>query len=312
MGIFVTVDVGGTQIRVASFSRDSIQPIQVKRIPTRSSDGTAYDRLVGLIESVWPVDGKVDSITVATPGPTDPETGVVAYAPNVPGWENYPLGSKLNGQFNVPAHIGNDANLAALGEWKFGAGKGHKHVLYLTISTGIGAGVISDNHLLLGRHGLAIELGHVTVLPDGPLCGCGQHGHLEAVASGPSIARYVNEQLAGGRTSILKAGPGLSAREVDEAAQNGDALAIEALARAGAFIGQALADFLHIFNPSIVIFGGGVSFSGPLLFDPMRDSLKEHVMTPAYLKDLSITTAKLGDDVGLLGALALAHTLQDN
>jgi glucokinase len=182
----------------------------------------------------------------------------------------------------------------------------------LTISTGIGGGVISDNHLLIGVRGLAAELGHITVLPDGPLCGCGQRGHLEAVASGPAIARYVNEQLERGAASIIKPDANLAAREVSEAAHRGDALAIEALTRAGTFIGQALADFLHVFNPSIVIFGGGVSQTGDLLFNPVRDAVKRFVMEPTYLKDLVITPAALGDDAGLLGALALARTTHDN
>lgn len=266
--------------------------------------------MVHLIRSVYPVDGSVLSITVATPGPVNPYSGVVASAPNIPGWEDFPLRDQLEDEFHVPAHVGNDANLAALGEWRFGAGQGHAHLLYLTISTGIGAGVITDNQLLLGARGLAAELGHVTVLPNGPLCSCGQRGHLEAVAAGPAIAAYVEDQIALGVGSSLQGVSDLSARIVAEAALEGDALALRALARAGEFIGMALADFLVIFNPSMVIFGGGVSFSGELLFASLRDSLRAHVMEPAYVQDLAITTAALGDDAGLLGALAFAHTMQ--
>jgi len=307
MSSFIAVDIGGTQIRAAVYPYEGITPLEVRKIPTRSSKGTAFERMCNLIETIWPKQSDVVAVIVASPGPQDPDSGVIFSAPNIPGWDDFPLRDKLKERFNVPVYIGNDANLAALGEWKFGAGREHKHVLYLTISTGIGGGVIVDDHMLLGSRGLAAELGHITVLPDGPPCGCGQRGHLEAVSAGPAIARYVNAELERGAVSILNPDPNLSARDVSEAAQKGDTLAVEALARAGTFIGQTLADFLHVFNPSIVIFGGGVSQSGDLLLDPVRESLKKHVMDSSFLKDLVITTAALGDDAGLLGALALGH-----
>jgi glucokinase len=193
-----------------------------------------------------------------------------------------------------------------LGEWKYGAGRGHRHLVYLTISTGIGGGVIIDNRLLLGAHGGAAELGHITVLPDGPMCGCGLRGHLEAVAAGPAIARWVEEQLNNGVPSSLKKVKPLTAKDVGEAAKAGDSLAIYALERAGTFIGSLLGDYLHIFNPSVVIIGGGVSKTGDLLLKPMRTAMEKHVYSPFYLDDLVLTTAVLGDDVGLIGALALA------
>jgi len=310
MGTFITVDIGGTQIRAAAYPENERQALAIRKTSTRAGSEATFDRMVGLIRSVYPADRSVLSITVAAPGPVDPYSGVIAAAPNIPGWMNFPLRDRLEDEFHVPAHLGNDANLAALGEWRFGAGQGHAHLLYLTVSTGIGGGVITDNQLLLGARGLAAELGHVTVLPDGPQCGCGQRGHLEAVAAGPAIAGYVRDQMAQGANSILQGVSDLSARAVSQAARQGDDLAIKALARAGEFIGMALADFLVVFNPSIVIFGGGVSTSGELLFAPLRESLRMHVMEPAYVHDLVITTAALGDDAGLLGALALAHTMQ--
>lgn len=314
MKVIIAVDLGGTQIRVASFLPDSTKPLQVKKIPTRSKGETAYERLVGAIASIWPADGSVMCISAAIPGPVDPETGIIMFTPNIPGWENFPLAQKLTERFGVSVFLGNDANMAALGEWKFGAGRGHKHVLYLTISTGIGGGVIVDNQLLSGFRGLAAELGHVTVLPEGPMCGCGRRGHLESISSGTGIANYVKEQLALGTASSLAALPSPSAREIAEAARNGDVLAIQAFERAGKFLGIAMANFLCIFNPSIVIFGGGVSFSGELLFAPMRKVIQEQIMGTSYLDGLEIASAKLGDDAGLIGALALAiyKTKHDN
>ncbi len=306
MGTIVSVDIGGTQIRAAVYPHDGIKPLQVRRVPTASGEGEVIDRMVALIESVWP-DEPVDAIAVAIAGPLNPKTGIIINAPNIPGWDNFPLGKILSDHFHVPVFIGNDANLAALGEWKYGAGQGHHDVLYLTISTGIGGGVICDDRMLVGTRGMAAELGHIVVEPDGPLCSCGVRGHLEAVASGTGIANYVREQINKGRASSLSSKEKISARDVAEAAHQGDQLAIEAFHRAGTYLGKAVADFLQIFNPSIVIFGGGVSQSGPLLFDTVKETMKHYAMNQTFLEGLEIAVAKLGDDAGLIGALALAH-----
>jgi glucokinase len=310
MSIIIAVDIGGTQIRAAAYRRGSLEPLEMRRMPTRG-EGAAFDRMCTLIQSIWPEHSTVDMIVVALPGPLDAEAGIIFSAPNIPGWDNFPIGPELEKRFGIRAKIGNDANLAALGEWRFGAGQGHHHLLYLTISTGIGGGVISDDRLLLGARGLAGEVGHITVLPDGPMCGCGQRGHLEALASGPAISRYVQEQLANGAESTLKDKHKLTAKDISEAASKGDSLAIHALERAGTHLGLALATFVHIFNPSVVIFGGGVSFSGKFLLDPVKASLEKHVMDKSYLNNLLITNAELGDNAGLMGALALG-LLPDN
>jgi glucokinase len=203
--------------------------------------------------------------------------------------------------------LDNDANMAGLAEWKFGAGRGHENLVYLTISTGIGGGVISQGCLLQGFRGMGGELGHMIIDPDGPPCGCGQRGHIESFASGPSIARYVNEQLSAGEKSSLAGQTSLSTKQIAEAARAGDALAISAFERAGYYLGLAVANYLAIFDPSILIFGGGVSLVEDLLFKPFEDSLRKHTFHPHYLDNLTITRAALGDDAGLLGALALAR-----
>jgi len=306
MEAIIACDIGGTQIRVATFDAASGEMIQQKRIPTQAPGEKAVDRLLGLIAELWPAEGHVRAVGAAAPGFVDPETGVIYFSPNIPGWEGLPLRGIIEDRFNVPVFVGNDANLAALGEWRFGAGRGYHHVLYLTISTGIGGGVVHNDRLLQGSRGLAAEVGHITVEPNGPMCGCGKRGHLEAVASGTGIANYVAQKLAGGATSYFLKGTHPSAKEISAAAFKGDALAIEAIHRAGTYIGHALADFLHLLNPSIVIIGGGVSHSGELLFAPMRAAMEERVISTEYIKDLKIVPAQLGDDCGLMGALALA------
>ena len=308
----MAIDIGGTHIRAAAYESDNITPLTHQRTRSRATEPGTFDRLVKLIEAAWPKDRSIQAIGMASPGPLDPKTGIVLATPNIPEWVNFPVTEKLSEHFGIPAYLDNDANLAALGEWKFGAGRGHHDVLYLTISTGIGGGVIIDDRVLHGYHGLAAELGHVVVLAGGPTCSCGFKGHLEALAAGPAIVRYVREQLEAGTQSELSGDGNLNAYEVAEAAKRGDVLAKSAYERAGEYLGIGVASFLHAFDPSIVILGGGVSRSGPLLFEPFEASLRSHVFYPRYLENLEITTAALGDDAGLLGALALAQLEQSD
>ncbi|NIS81406.1 MAG: ROK family protein [Anaerolineales bacterium] len=231
-------------------------------------------------------------------------------APNLPGWIDIPLRDRLMEHFELPVVIGNDANVAALGEWQFGAGKGTRHLIYLTISTGIGGGVIVDGRLVTGADGLAGELGHMTVDPQGPRCGCGQNGHLEAIAAGPAIARNTIAMLESGRNSTLrekyqKTGK-ITAKDVGLAARKGDEVARTAVEEAGEVLGRFLASLAHAFNPEIFVLGGGVSQIGPLLFETIRSAFSKSVIHPAYSKTLRIVPAALGDDAGLVGAMVLA------
>lgn len=306
MSLIVAVDIGGTHIRVAAYEPNSTTPLFHKRTRSHATEPGVFDRLVEAIESVWQA-GNVDAIGMASPGPLDSHTGIILDTPNIPEWVNFPVGPKLCEHFGVPVFLDNDANLAGLAEWQYGAGKGHNDLIYFTISTGIGGGVISSGRLLQGFHGMGGELGHMTIDPHGPLCGCGHYGHLESFSSGPAIARYVREQLHAGEPSSLQSQPTLSAAQVAEAALQGDTLAISAFERAGFYLGMGVANYLAIFDPSILIFGGGVSQAGDLLFKPFKESLQKNVFHPHYLDDLIITKAALGDDAGLLGALALAR-----
>jgi len=306
MSLTVAVDIGGTHIRVAVYEAESTKPIAHHRTRSQADKPGVYDRLVKAIESVWQKD-KVASIGIASPGPLDPYTGTILDTPNIPEWENFPLGPNLSKHFGVSVYLDNDANMAGLAEWRYGAGQGHHDLIYLTISTGIGGGVISSDRLLQGFHGMGAELGHILIDPNGPICGCGHYGHAESFSSGTAIARYVHEQLNAGGKSTLQAGSDLSAAQIADAARAGDALAIAAFERAGHYLGIAVANYLTIFDPSILIFGGGVSQAENLLFKPFEESLRKHIFHPHYLDNLVITRAALGDNAGLLGALALAR-----
>lgn len=307
MPIIVAVDIGGTQMRAAAYTQDQIDPIHQKKIPTLASKPGGLGRLLQVIEDVFPKDDQVAAIGIGSPGPLDPHTGYLLAPPNNPEWHNFPLAPRVCEHFGIQTYLDNDANLAGLGEYRYGAGKGHHNVLYITVSTGIGAGVVIEDRLLQGFHGLAAELGHSIIDPDGPPCSCGFNGHLESFCSGPAIVKYTFAELDSGTTSILKREDSLTSRDIAEAALKGDSLAIRAYQRAGEYLGIGVASFLHAFDPSIVIFGGGVSQAGPLLFDPFEASLRRHVFHPRYLEDLVITRAQLGDNAGLLGARALAE-----
>ncbi len=307
MPTIASIDIGGTQLRAAVYTHENPVPLQIKKIKTQANQPDTFGRLVQLMRDVLPPDRAVDAIGISCPGPLDPHSGIVMTTPNIKEWRDFPLTARLNELFHIPCFLDNDANLACLAEWKFGAGRGHHNVLYLTISTGVGGGVIINDQLLQGHHGLAAELGHTTVKEDGALCGCGQRGHLEAYSSGTGIERYAREQLQAGRESLLAGQNAPSAFEISQAALQGDALAREAYQLAGKYLGVGVANFLHIFDPSIIIFGGGVTQSGELLFASFHASLQERIIHKKYLEGLVIKQAELKDDAGLLGARALAE-----
>ena len=312
---FIAVDLGGTRIRAARYTQDAVQLARVEQ-PTPASDSQAVvQALVEAVRLVRVGAGDVAAVGVGAPGPLNPRTGVVIAPYNVP-FRNFPLRDVLQEALGLPVHLGHDATLAALAEWKYGAGRGYDEVLYLTISTGIGAGVISGGRLLQGKDGFAAEAGHILADPDGPLCTCGQRGHLEAMANGAAIARSAVAQLKAGAYSILPELVGgdlarVTAASVGQAAGAGDSLARGVLAEAGHLIGRTVADLLHLFNSAIVIFGGGVSQTGEFLLGPIREAVRRYTISPAYWEGVPIVQAELGEDAGLLGALALASVRRE-
>lgn len=315
MAQIVSVDLGGTHIRAALFPTFEPTPATQTKIETLASEGpdAVIERIAKTIENQIPerVESNQIRIGIGAPGPLDPATGVILEAPNLPGWINIPLVERMQTHFDCPVALGNDANMAALAEWQFGAGAGTQHLIYLTISTGIGGGVISDGRLLTGVHGYAGELGHVTISLEGPHCACGQYGHVEALAAGPAIARRANEKLAAGQSSSLRdkyeAEGEIRAEDVGHAAHQGDSLALETLDEIGDILGNHLANLAHTFNPEIFVLGGGVSQIGEPFFKPIHEAIRKYAIHPSYLEGLRIVPAALGDDAGLVGAMILAH-----
>lgn len=309
---FVAVDLGGTNVRAARY-HDDVTPVARAQTLTGAGEGiqAVEQRLLDTIRAVMPSRAEdVTAIGIGAPGPLNPRTGILVAPANLP-LKNYPMKDVVEREFGRPVFVGNDANVAGLAEWKFGAARGIDDVLYLTISTGIGSGMIVGGRMLVGREGLAAEAGHIVVLPEGPACGCGLRGHLEAMANGRAIARAAQERVRSGADSrLLELAGGkvedITAITVGQAAAQGDPAAIEVLREAGTWIGRAVADLLHLFNPGIVIIGGGISKTGELLLEPLRQAMRRQCLSPAYWQDVPVVQAALGDDVGLLGALALA------
>lgn len=309
----IGIDLGGTHIR-AGLVDEGGHILRRAATDTPASEGVeaVLDRIEHLTREVC-VDvplSDVHTIALAVPGPIDITSHTVRFAPNLRGWQDVPVAELLSRRLGRPVLIGNDANLATLGEHRFGAGRGIDHLIYITVSTGIGGGVIIDGRLLLGQHGYASEIGHHTVNPDGPLCKCGKHGCLEALASGTAVAREGRLAVVAGEPTRLKEACGgdiwrIDARMVTEVARQGDEIALDILASAGYYLGVGIANLLHMFNPRRVILGGGLMKAEDLLTDPMWDAIREHAHS-IYLEDLGIVEAALGDDTGILGAAALA------
>ncbi len=307
----VGVDLGGTQIRACLTNAEG-NILRQTRQPTLAREGP--QAVLGRMkEAIQQVLGDTEreavlGIGIGSPGPLDPRTGVIITAPNLPGWDNVPLRDIMSEEFKLAVCVGNDANVAGLAEYRFGAGRGCSDVVYLTISTGIGGGVICGGQLLLGAHGLAGELGHMTVEPTGPGCNCGNVGCLEVMASGPAITRHAAELIRQGQGSslseVLQSGAELTAEMVGKAAQQGDEVALRAVERAAHYLGIGVVGLIHIFDPNVVILGGGVSKLGALLFGPVRALVRERAITPVQ-RETPIVPAALGDQVGLLGGVAL-------
>lgn len=306
------IDLGGTHIRVALANQHGII-LTRRRVRTPVAEGRAaiMSCLIGLVEQLGSEVSELTAIGVGAPGLVDMQAGSIKHAPTLPGWRDVSLAHMLRERMGVPVFLANDASLAALGEYTYGAGKGLQHFLYLTVSTGIGAGIIVDGQLVLGLHGSAGEVGHMIVEPGGAICACGGRGHLETLASGTAIARLAREALATGQQSLLQqqqeSGPtGITAADIAQAAEQGDALALDLLKNAGRYLGYAVINLVHLFNPQMIAIGGGVSSANELVFGPMREVVYTGLM-PAFQRDFQLVKATLGDDAGIIGAIEFAR-----
>lgn len=309
----LAVDLGGTNVRAAAILPDGTI-VARRQVPTHADAGLTevIERVAEAVSRVAADAGVAADapVGIVLPGVLNPLTGFLTIAPNL-GWRDLPIRDLMAARLGRPVAIGNDVNAGAFGEWHYGAGQGTRDFIYIACGTGVGGGIITDGRLLLGRDGLAGEVGHMVVTLDGPRCNCGGHGCLEAYAGGWAIEAAAQALLDAGIPSILtdlmdERGENLSGPLINYAAEHDDGLAIEVLSRAGRALGFAVASLVHLFNPEVVVIGGGVISAGPFLFDPMQEALAEHLLE-GFGKDLRVLPAILGQDSGLLGAVVLAQ-----
>lgn len=308
----IAVDLGGTNLRAAVVSAAG-ELTHRRHVPSDAGAGprVVSAKIAELIAAVAK-DGDVPveaAVGVAAPGPIEPIEGVVRFTPNLAGWRDFPLGQTLRSATGRSVHFGNDGNCAALGEARFGVGNQASDLIYLALGTGVGGGVIAGGRLIEGSGGLGGELGHVVVALDGPRCTCGGIGCLESFAAGWAIAREATIVASGSDgAAIRKAANGgtITASAVATAAAAGDAAALDLLDRIGRALGAAIGAFINIFNPQLVVLGGGVSSAlGTLLLDPTRRAIPGHSF-PALRETCRLERSILGDDTALYGAAALA------
>jgi glucokinase len=309
--VLAGIDIGGTKIAIAI--ADSGGTIRThRRIPTRPDLGpdVALETICLTIEEILKEqDLRLLSIGVGCPGPLNIDKGLVLSPANLRSWNRFPIVGKLYEHFRVDIAFDNDANAAALGEHKYGAGKGFSNLLYVTVSTGIGGGIILNGEIYHGVENGAGEVGHTIVQPDGIRCNCGSIGCLETICSGVHIARRIEERLADGKPSLLRElsdGSPPTAKTLIEAVRHKDEIACELWDETCRFLAIGLGNAITILAPQIVIIGGGIAAANELLLDPLRELVPTFVsMVPAEY--INIVPASLGQDSGLCGAIALAR-----
>ncbi|HUJ16409.1 MAG TPA: ROK family protein [Nitrospirota bacterium] len=308
----IGVDLGGTNLRVALLSADGEIIVKKKEV-TRSSEGwkTVVAQLVENIERLREVAVErglsVAAVGVGAPGVIKMEKGIVVKSPNFPDWNNLPLRELLEKALQVPVIIENDANAAALGEQWRGAGRGINSMILLTLGTGVGGGIVLDSRIWQGADGMAGEIGHMTLIPDGRQCGCGNTGCLEMYASARGIVLSYREALL--QTGTSQAAEVTSA-QIYKAARDGDSVARSVMKDMGRMLGIGIASLINIFNPQMIVIGGGVKDAWELFIG----STREEVMRRAFqvpAERTEIVPSMLGDDAGIVGAAATALHLQN-
>lgn len=315
--LFLGIDLGGTKIAAGLVTLQG-QIVHKGRRWTKGEEGPqkVLERIFLLVEDLLQ-EAKVEKDQIAgvglgVPGIVDWRRGLIRELTNLPGWQEVNAGEIFAARFGWPVALDNDANAAALGEYLFGSGRGADPMFYLTVSTGIGGGLILDGSLVRGAGGVAGEVGHLVLDPQGRLCRCGNRGCWETISSGTAIAREARRRLDQGEKSLVKelAGDGtLKAEHVFKAQELGDPMAQEIIQRAMFYLGLGVANVANTLNPARIVIGGGVAQAGEALFGPVRQLVKRLGFGPAAQTE--IVPAALGEEAGIVGAAALAMASQN-
>lgn len=303
----VGVDLGGTKIYTALVDLEGsiIKEVTVKT-EANKGETVVLEKLLKTIDDV--LEGtdinEVKAIGIGSPGPLDVENGLIVYTPNLP-FKNFNIVQPIKDRYKLDTYLDNDANVATLSEFMFGAGKGSKNMVFITVSTGIGGGAIINGNLFRGSTSNALEVGHATVMKGGPRCGCGNTGCAEAVASGTAIMKRAKEALESKVETSLNNYDQVTAKEVFLEAEKGDKVSKDILNDALSYLGITVANLANTFDPDKIVIGGGVSEAGRIVFDKIEEEMERRCLKTIY-NHCKVEKAVLGNQAGVLGAAALA------
>ncbi|MFG2889512.1 ROK family glucokinase [Streptomyces sp. Pv4-95] len=311
MGLTIGVDIGGTKIAAGVVDEEG-SILETCKVPTPQATDELTEAIADAVRRVGS-GHQIEAVGIGAAGYVDEKRATVLFAPNI-DWRHEPLKDRVEQRVGLPVVVENDANAAAWGEYKFGAGQGHSDVICITLGTGLGGGIIIGNKLRRGRFGVAAEFGHIRVVPDGLLCGCGSQGCWEQYASGRALLRYARQRAFAtpeNAAVLLSLGDGTSegieGRHISEAARQGDPVAIDSFRELARWAGAGLADLASLFDPSAFIVGGGVSDEGELVLGPIRKSFRRWLVGNQWRPHAQVLAAQLGGKAGLVGAADLAR-----
>lgn len=305
----VGVDLGGTEIKAGlvdeyeGLIKKASKPTEVYKGPDK-----IVENIYEIVKELAP-DMDIEAIGIGSPGSIDRKKGIVRFSPNFPEWHDFKLAKKLNKLTNKDVFVENDANAFTLGEWYFGKAKGMKNFVAITLGTGVGSGVVSHGVFMTGNNGIGAELGHIVVIPNGPLCGCGNRGCLESIASAKSVARHAKELAIRYPESLVlkmaKTVEDIESKHVFKAYEDNDYLAKTVVQDTIDAMARAFGAYIHIFNPEMIVVGGGMSKAGDSLFVPLRERVKKYIMK-SFIDTYKIEQSNLVENAGILGAASAA------
>lgn len=311
MGLTIGVDIGGTKIAVSVVDEEG-NILSTFKVPTPTTPQAIVDAIAAAVEGAR-AGHEIVGVGIGAAGYVNRQRSTVYFAPNI-DWRQEPLKDEVEARVGLPVVVENDANAAAWGEYKFGAGKGHRNVICITLGTGLGGGIIIGNKLRRGHFGVAAEFGHIRMVPDGLLCGCGSQGCWEQYASGRALVRYAKQRANATPENaeiLLSLGDGspdgIEGKHISMAARQGDAVAVDSYRELARWAGAGLADLASLFDPSAFIVGGGLSDEGELVLDPIRKSYKRWLVGGNWRPVADVIAARLGNEAGLVGAADLAR-----
>lgn len=306
------VDIGGTKVAFGLVDRDGKILTQGRKpMMAHGTADAAFQAVVDAIDSLSTTEGgEFHSIGICAPGPLDPKTGIVLNPPNLPCWRDFPLAEKIRNKYNLPVKVDNDANAAALAEYRWGAARGYHYVFYATIGTGIGTGIVLNGHIYHGKTGSAGEGGHQSIDYRGPICNCGKHGCIEILAAGPAIGARARSKFADGtrHSTMLEFAGGsveaVTSEMVGKAYTAGDSLAREVLAETVELLTAWLGNVVDMLDPDVLVMGGGVAAMLKPFFDDIKNRLPSWCVNP-HVSEIPLLMAHYGADAGIAGGAAL-------